>query len=81
MMYTFLSKTSRKAITGVMIQNVSNKWNAAINKKNSKELWQCINWKGDYNDRSSKIHPPINELKTHFAEIYQSDDPFESEKK
>ena len=68
------NQLSRKRITKYILQKESTKWNAVISNKDPKALWLQINWKGNLNDNSIKQHPTINELKTHFENIYHTED-------
>ena len=61
---------SRKTLTSVILKNENTKWHKTINGKNSKELWKCIDWKGNLNNKRVKVHPSINELRLH-SRIYK----------
>ena len=45
-----------------------------------KEIWQCIDWKGSIKNNRLKIYPTINELKSHFENIYTTEDKLETTK-
>ena len=55
------------------------KWTALIKNKNSKDLWDSIDWNGNLS-KCETVRPTDDELALHFEKLYSSDDPNESSK-
>ena len=64
---------SRKNITDHIMSSELKEWDK-FTSENENDLWRKIDWKGEINKSTQNIHPPINQLKEHFANIYTSDD-------
>ena len=65
---------ARQKVTRCMMSCELEEWNNLISKNEDNKLWKKISWKGEMNEGSSRIHPPVNQLKEHFENIYSSED-------
>ena len=64
---------SRKQVTGYMMSSELEEWRRVTCNNSDQDLWKKINWKGEVKS-TNKAHPPINELKEHFEDIYTDED-------
>ena len=62
-------REARKEISKEVLKNEQNKWNKLLSEKNSKELWNKINWKGTTKNENHKS-PMLEELTSHFKNLY-----------
>ena len=72
-------QTARNSVSSSMHNIEHTKWNTLIDSKNSKDLWDSIDWKGNLSKRET-VRPTDDELALHFEKLYSSDDPQESAK-
>ena len=61
----------RNGVTQTVIQKQSDKWLQFVQNTNDRDIWRKINWNGSCNARSSTDPPPVEELASHFEELYQ----------
>ena len=64
---------SRKQVTGYMMSSELEEWKRVTSGNDDSELWNKIDWKGEIKC-ATKIHPPLNQLKEHFENIYTAED-------
>ena len=72
-------KICRKELTHEMFQVETGNWNKLVNNKNSKELWNKIDWNGNTSHTPNK-HPMLDDLVNHYEDLYSRDDPTEPQK-
>ena len=70
---------SRNSVSSTMHDVEHNRWTSFIESKNSKDLWDSIDWKGNLS-RCQTVRPTDDELAFHFEKLYTTDDPDESAK-
>ena len=68
---------ARKHLSYNILETETNRWNAVIRGKDSKQLWKLIDWNGSVNNNNIASQPNINSLKNHFKNIYQAENPSE----
>lgn len=70
---------SRNSVSRSM-QNIEHrKWTSFISNKNTKELWNSIDWKGNLS-KCETVRPTDDELALHFEKLYSTNDPDEAAK-
>ena len=57
-------QSAKKKVTHDILRKENERWRTTLQNKNSKDLWSSIDWKGNMSNKI-KIHPTINELKSH----------------
>ena len=67
---------ARKSVSSSMNRIELAKWTSSVNNRNSKDLWESIDWKGNISKRET-VRPTNDELALHFENFYSSDDPSE----
>ena len=68
-----LYTTSRKKVTRDIMVTELKGWNNLASVSKESQLWRKIDWKGEMSKNNSSIHPPLNQLKEHFEQIYSSE--------
>ena len=62
-----------------LLREESTRWNNLTNK-GPKDLWAHIDWKGNLTNKKVNCHPSINELLSHFENVFTAEDPTEVSK-
>ena len=72
-------QSARNNVSSSMHKTEHSKWTKLIQNKNSKDLWNSIDWNGNLS-KCETVQPTDDELALHFEKLYSSDDPNETSK-
>lgn len=72
--------SKRKALSSEIILQESLMWKKYTSDKDSKSLWDHINWKGNYSKKQPNNRPTIEEQSSYYEQLYKLDDENDKEK-
>ena len=67
-LYSYASKSRIKSQVTLIDDLIDDRWQRILDTKDNKQLWQSINWKGEYGVKSDEV-PSDEMFKEHFEDL------------